>query len=173
MIKISSQRSDMMDYPPISREEKCSSALMRVIFYEIGFGASVQSVSSEKVVFHTPILNHYDIVEVTGPEEEMKPFLSAILGLSVVNYDDNINHVASQLAGMNTLSAVGLMRMMYGKSRAFVSFVSVLAGMGVVTTTEDVDSIVKMTKLPQLDRDALFELLLEGEKMSEVLTMVK
>lgn len=68
----------------VERDDTVGRMLVSLVQYELGFGGTVQEVSSTRIVVKTSFSGNYDIVEVSGAEDDMKPLLLGVAAYAEV-----------------------------------------------------------------------------------------
>ena len=77
MLTISTRRYNGMWHDLSEMQLPVGSAYVRVVKFELGFGAQIQTVTATSLELKVPLFGNYDLVTITGPEVEMAYVLAA------------------------------------------------------------------------------------------------
>ena len=77
MLTISSSRYNGVWHDPIEKMQPVGTAYVRVLKFELGFGAQVLSATTTSLELKVSFFGNYDLVTVEGPEAEMAYVLAA------------------------------------------------------------------------------------------------
>ena len=153
----------------VERDDTIGRMLVSLVKCELGFGGTVQEVSSTKIVVKTCFSGNYDIVEFSGSEAAMKPLLLGAAAYAEVRKSAHEALVFSTLevlrlpgGGYRPLDVATLGPFLIGQAPVKLALL-VAAGIEpteamLTHTTEDVAAVVQMA-LDDDARDAGLELL--------------
>lgn len=144
MITITNERYNGEQCPPITRQEPLPSAFRSLVFYELGYGGNIISISETQIVVKTPLLGFVDTSTFQGEAEELRPlinFCSVYTEVKRLLKGKVINQTANTLCNnANTLVITALAPIMVGKGFIQPSLVGYIA--------KNEEDIKKLAHLP-------------------------